>query len=81
VKGYEFSFWNAAYVPAKTPEPVIKRLNELFVNAMAKESVKAFVAKFGMEVYVSTPAELAAFQAAETARWGAIIRKAGIQPE
>jgi tripartite-type tricarboxylate transporter receptor subunit TctC len=81
VKGYEFSFWNAAYVPAKTPEPVIRRLNELFVNAMAKESVKAFVAKFGMEVYVSTPAELAAFQAAETARWGAIIRKAGIQPE
>jgi tripartite-type tricarboxylate transporter receptor subunit TctC len=81
VRGYEFSFWNAAYVPAKTPEAIIRRLNELFVNAMAKEPVKAFVAKFGMEVYVSTPAELAAFQAAETARWGAIIRKAGIQPE
>jgi tripartite-type tricarboxylate transporter receptor subunit TctC len=81
VKGYEMSFWNAAYVPAKTPEPIVKRLNELFVNAMGKESVKAFVAKFGMEVYVSTPAELAKFQAAETVRWGDVIKRAGIQPE
>ena len=81
VKGYEMSFWNAAYVPAKTPEPIVRRLNELLVNAMRKESVKAFVAKFGMEVYISTPAELAKFQAAETARWGTIIKRAGIEPE
>ena len=81
VKGYEFSFWNAAYVPAKTPESVVRRLNELFIHAMGKETVKAFVAKFGMEVYTSTPAELAKFQAAETARWGAIIKRANIQPE
>ena len=81
VKGYEMSFWNAVYVPAKTPEPIVKRLNELFVNAMGKESVKAFVTKFGMEVYVSTPAELAKFQAAETVRWGDVIKRAGIQPE
>ncbi|MET0218270.1 MAG: tripartite tricarboxylate transporter substrate binding protein [Burkholderiales bacterium] len=81
VKGYEMSFWNAAYVPAKTPESIVRRLNELLVNAMGKESVKAFVAKFGMEVYVSTPAELAKFQAAETVRWGEIIKRAGIQPE
>jgi tripartite-type tricarboxylate transporter receptor subunit TctC len=81
VKGYEFSFWNAANVPARTPDAVVKRLNELLVNAMKKESVKAFVAKFGMEVYTTTPAELAKFQAAETARWGAIIKRAGIQPE
>jgi tripartite-type tricarboxylate transporter receptor subunit TctC len=59
----------------------VKRLNELFLHAMAKDSVKAFVAKFGMEVYTGTPAELAKFQAAETARWGAIIKRAGIQPE
>ena len=81
VKGYEMSFWNAAYVPAKTPEPIVRRLNELLVSAMRKESVKAFVAKFGMEVYVSTPAELAKFQAAETARWGTIIKRAGIEAE
>jgi len=81
VKGYEMSYWNAAYVPAKTPEPVVKRLNELFINAMSKESVKGFVTKGGMEVYTSTPQEMAKFQAAEAAKWSGIIKRAGIQPE
>jgi tripartite-type tricarboxylate transporter receptor subunit TctC len=81
VKGYEMSYWNAAYVPAHTPEPIVRRLNELLVNAMAKESVKSFVTRGGMEVYTTTPADLAKFQAAEAARWGGIIKRAGIQPE
>ena len=81
VKGYEMSYWNAAYVPAKTPEPIVKRLNELFINAMSKESVKGFVTKGGMEVYTSTPQEMAKFQAAEAAKWSGIIKRAGIQPE
>ena len=81
VKGYEMSYWNAAYVPAKTPEPVVKRINELLINAMGTESVKSFVAKGAMEVYTSTPIELAKFQASESARWGAIITRAKIEPE
>ena len=81
VKGYEMSYWNAAYVPAKTPEPIVKRLNELFINAMSKESVKGFVTRGGMEVYTTTPQEMAAFQAAEAAKWSGIIKRANIQPE
>ncbi len=81
VKGYEMSYWNAVYVPAKTPEAIVKRLNELFINAMAKEPVKAFVTRGGMEVYTSTPLELARFQAAEATRWSGIIKRANIQPE
>jgi tripartite-type tricarboxylate transporter receptor subunit TctC len=81
VKGYEMSYWNAAYVPAKTPEPVVKRLNELFINAMSKEAVKGFVSRGGMEVYTSSPLELAKFQAAEAAKWSGIIKRANIPPE
>jgi tripartite-type tricarboxylate transporter receptor subunit TctC len=81
VKGYQMSYWNAAYVPAKTPDAIIKRLNELFINAMAKESVKTFVSRGGMEVFTSTPLEMAQFQAAEAARWSGIIKRANIQPE
>ena len=55
VKGYEMSYWNAAYVPAKTPEAIVKRLNELFIHAMGKESVKSFVERGGMEVFTNTP--------------------------
>jgi tripartite-type tricarboxylate transporter receptor subunit TctC len=81
VKGYEMSFWNAAYVPAKTPDPVVKRLNELLTKAVATESVRQFVGKFGMEPFTTTPAELAKFQAAESDKWGRIIKRAGIEPE
>jgi tripartite-type tricarboxylate transporter receptor subunit TctC len=81
VKGYEMSYWFGAYVPAKTPEPVIKRLHDLVVKAVAAEPVKKFIANTGMEPFTTTPQELAKFQAAETEQWGRIIKAAGIQPE
>jgi tripartite-type tricarboxylate transporter receptor subunit TctC len=79
--GYEMSFWNALYAPARTPEPVVKRLNELMLKALATESVRRFIGNNGMEPYTTTPAELVAFQATELERWGRIIKSAGIQPE
>jgi len=79
--GYEMSYWNAVYAPAGTPEPVLRRINELMHKAVKAEPVRRFVAQNGMEPYTSTPAELAAFQAAEFQRWGAIIKAAGIEPE
>lgn len=81
VKGYEMSYWFGAYVPAKTPEPVIKRLHDLLVKAVAAEPVKKFIANTGMEPFTTTPQELAKFQATETEQWGRIIKAAGIQPE
>jgi tripartite-type tricarboxylate transporter receptor subunit TctC len=80
VKGYEMTYWFAAYVPAKTPQPVIRRLNELLVKAIGTESAKAFFAKNGLVPFTTTPDELAKFQAAETQKWGRIITSAGIQP-
>lgn len=79
--GYQMSYWNALYAPANTPEPVVRRLNELMLKALTAEPVKKFIAQNGMEVFTSTPAELKSFQAAELDRWGKIIRDAGIQPE
>lgn len=79
--GYEISYWNAVYLPAGTPAPVIERLNALMQKAMAAPSVRRFVEQNGMEPFTSTPAELAAFQAAEYKRWGEVIKTAGIQPE
>jgi tripartite-type tricarboxylate transporter receptor subunit TctC len=81
IKGYEMSYWFAAYLPAKAPAPIVKRLNELMVKAVGTESVKAFFAKSGLEPYTTTPDQLATFQAAEAEKWGRIIQAAGIQPE
>jgi tripartite-type tricarboxylate transporter receptor subunit TctC len=81
VKGYEMGYWFAAYVPAKTPPAVVKRLNELLVAATKSASAKSFYESTGTDPAVSTPEELAKFQTSESQKWGRIVKAAGIVPE
>ena len=75
------SYWFAAYVPAKTPPAVVKRLHELLVAATKSAAAKNFYESTGTEAVISTPEELAKFQGAESLKWGRIIKAANIQPE
>lgn len=81
VKGYDMGYWFAAYLPAGTPAPVVVRLNELFAKATTSAPAKAFFEAGGSEAWHTTPDELAKFQAAETLKWGKVIKAAGIEPE
>jgi len=81
VKGYELTFWFAAYTPAKTPPAVVARLRELFINATKSTSAQTFFKTTGIEPWTTTSAELAKFQAAESAKWAKVIKAAGIEPE
>jgi tripartite-type tricarboxylate transporter receptor subunit TctC len=81
VKGYEMGYWFAAYVPAKTPPAVVKRLHDLLVAASKSPSAKAFYDSSGTEPVTSSPEELAKFQGEESQKWGRIIKAANIQPE
>jgi len=81
VKGYEMGYWFAAYVPARTPPAVVKRLHELLVAATKSASAKAFYESTGTETVTSTPEELGKFQSAESQKWGRIIKAANITPE
>lgn len=81
VKGYEMTYWFAAYVPAGTPAPVVKRLNELLVKAAHGPAAAGFFQSTGTEIFTSTAEELRKFQAAESQKWGRIIKSAGIEPE
>ena len=78
VKGYDMSYWFAAYAPAGTPAPVLKRLNELLTTAVRAPAAKAFFETSGAEAWTSTPEELARHQAAETLKWGKVIKDAKI---
>ncbi|CAG9169164.1 tripartite tricarboxylate transporter substrate binding protein [Cupriavidus respiraculi] len=81
VKGYEMSYWFAAYAPAGTPQPVIAKLNAMLVKAAKSETASNFYQSTGTEVFTTTPPELAKFQQAESTKWGRIIKAANIQPE
>jgi len=81
VKGYEMSYWFAAYLPAKTPPAIVKRVHDLLVAATRGAAAKSFYDSTGTEVVTSSPDELARFQGDESQKWGRIIRAANIQPE
>jgi len=79
---YELFAWFALMVPAATPAPVIERLNVAVRHAMADATLRERLGTgFGMALLPSTPAEAAAFIRAETAKWTAAIRAAGIEPQ
>ncbi|UYO92231.1 Bug family tripartite tricarboxylate transporter substrate binding protein [Pollutimonas sp. M17] len=80
VPGYEMGYWFGAYVPANTPSAVVSTLHDLLVNATTRSAAVQFYEQTGTKPVTSTPAELADFQKKETEKWGAIIKKAGIQP-
>ena len=81
VKGYELTFWFAAYLPAKAPPAVTARLRELFLTANKSPSAQQFFQTTGIEPWTTTSAELAKFQASESAKWARVIKAAGIEPE
>ncbi|MBS0339980.1 MAG: tripartite tricarboxylate transporter substrate binding protein [Proteobacteria bacterium] len=77
--GFESIAWNGVFGPAATPASVVQRINE-DVNAVMKESdVREAFAKQGLVIGGGSAEEFRTFISAESAKWGPIIKKAGIQ--
>ena len=81
VAGYNVASWNALAAPAGTPAAVIEVLNRAAREAVASPAVRDKLARLGMRVVASSPAELEKLLASEIDRWGAVIRAAGIEAE
>jgi tripartite-type tricarboxylate transporter receptor subunit TctC len=81
VKGYDMGYWFAAYVPAGTPAPVVARLRELLIAGTRSGAAKSFYDTTGSDAWTTTSDELGKFQAAESQKWGKVIKAAGIEPE
>ncbi|MFC7518119.1 tripartite tricarboxylate transporter substrate binding protein [Herbaspirillum sp. GCM10030257] len=81
LKGYELNGWYAVFVPAKTPQPIVNRLNEELVKALKQPEVKARFTQIGAEPVGSTPAELAQYLKSETAKWAEIVRARNIKAD
>ena len=77
--GFDASGWMALLAPAATPAPVIARLNESIAKALESPDTRTRIGALGGEVRASTPAELAALIRTETAKWGKLIKSAGIE--
>jgi tripartite-type tricarboxylate transporter receptor subunit TctC len=76
--GYEMVSITGMFAPAKTPPPVIKRLNSEVVRYLQTAEAKEKLLASGVEPVGSSPEELAATVKAEIARMGKVIKDAGI---
>jgi tripartite-type tricarboxylate transporter receptor subunit TctC len=81
VPGYDLTAWFAAFVPAKTPQPIIAKLNAALNAVMADKATQDALLAAGIEPLTGTPDELRAFVVSETKKWADIVKAAGIQPE
>jgi tripartite-type tricarboxylate transporter receptor subunit TctC len=81
VPGYDLTAWFAAFVPAKTPQPIVTKLNAALNAAIADKTVQDALLAAGIEPLTGTPDDLRAFVVSETKKWADIVKAAGIQPE
>jgi tripartite-type tricarboxylate transporter receptor subunit TctC len=80
-KGFETTQWYGLMAPAKTPQPVIKRLADEAAKATKAQAVKDRFAADDAIAFGSTPAEFAAFIKQEQARWSEVVKKAKLKAD
>jgi tripartite-type tricarboxylate transporter receptor subunit TctC len=79
IPGYDTSSWFAFFVPARTPEVIIRKLHADTVAVLGEPQIRAKLDQLGVVVAGSTPEELGAHLKAEMAKWAPVIRAANIK--
>jgi tripartite-type tricarboxylate transporter receptor subunit TctC len=78
VPGFEVSTWIAVFAAGGTPRPIVNRLHNELTAILALPAVKERLGTLGYDIAAQGPDELAAVVKADTAKWAAVIEKAGI---
>jgi tripartite-type tricarboxylate transporter receptor subunit TctC len=79
VPGYASSGWFGVCAPRKTPVEIIERLNQEINAGLADSKMKARLADLGSEVFAGSPADFGRHIAAETEKWGQVVRTAHLK--
>jgi len=77
--GFDTSLWFGLLAPAGTPQDVIGRVHAEALRALKLPDVVERIASQGADIVGNSPAEFAAFIAAESAKYAGIIRQAGVK--
>ena len=81
VPGYEAVQWYGVLVPAATPRDIVTRLHGALARVLGDPAMKERFAADGAETIGNTPEEFAAIMRGDFAKWGKVVRVAGIKPE
>ncbi len=81
VPGYEYTTWYGIFAPARTPAPIVARLNKEIVKLLVTAELNERFVSQGADPAPTTSDELRDYMAAESVRWAKIIKTAGIRIE
>jgi tripartite-type tricarboxylate transporter receptor subunit TctC len=76
--GFESDTWDGIFAPAGTPAPIVAKIEAAVRAALADQALLTRLSASGLLPYPGGPDEFAAFQRAEIAKWGRLIREANI---
>jgi tripartite-type tricarboxylate transporter receptor subunit TctC len=79
--GFEANNWYGLVVPAKTPKPVVDRLNKEMVAVLNLPDIKELLFRQGLDAHPSTPEAFGKYIQAETVKWAKVIKASGAKPE
>jgi tripartite-type tricarboxylate transporter receptor subunit TctC len=79
IPGFEGQSWTGIVAPARTPAAAVNRLQAELAKALANADVRDKLSAQGFEIVGSTPQAFSAFVAAESEKWGRIVREQKIQ--
>jgi len=74
VAGYSVAEWNAVFVPARTPEPIVQRLATEIAAAVRQPEIRQSFEQLGLEPVGNTPEQFAGFVRDEIAKWAQLIK-------
>ena len=78
-QGFASGTWQGVVLPAKTPEAVVQRVNQVLLTAIRSPEVRARLTGQGAEVVTMTPTETDKFFNVERARWRTVVQTAQLQ--
>ncbi|MBI2315525.1 MAG: tripartite tricarboxylate transporter substrate binding protein, partial [Betaproteobacteria bacterium] len=79
IQGVDFDQWFGILAPAKTPEAIVRKLNQELIRAVRSPEVEGAITKLVADVVTCTPEEFAKLIASESERYGKIVRRLGVK--
>jgi tripartite-type tricarboxylate transporter receptor subunit TctC len=79
LSGFDVSSWVGILAPAKTPRPIVERLQKDIATALRGPQVRERYAALGIEPVGNTPAEFTEQIRADLARWEKVVRAANLR--
>jgi tripartite-type tricarboxylate transporter receptor subunit TctC len=79
VPGYALDPWLGLFMPAKVPQDIVAKVHGEVLRILNGAELKARLGAQGIELVTSSPADFARFIRDDNAKWGSIIKEAGIK--